>query len=91
MIVENFYTADNDTQHRLHGFRVLAVDGFTIILPFTTELKECYGVTRNQHDTEVVKAKVSVLYDVLNGIALNPVLENLNKGERDLALRHGCR
>ena len=91
VIVENFYTADNDTQRRLHGFRVLAVDGSTIMLPFTTELKECYGVTKNQHNTGVVKARVSVLYDVLNGIALDAVLENLNKGERELALRHGCR
>jgi len=88
VIVENFYTADNDTQRHLYGFRVLAVDGSTLMLPFTTELKEYYGVAKNQHNTDVVKARVSVLYDVLNRISLDAILEKLSTGERELALRH---
>jgi hypothetical protein len=87
-IIENFYTPDNDTLNYLNGFRVLAVDGSKLTLPCTAELKKCYGVTQNQSKVEVVQARASVLYDVLNGITLDAVLDNLNKGERELALRH---
>lgn len=88
VIIENFYTADNNTLNLLNGFRVLAADGSRITLPFTMELKKCYGVTKNQFGGSIVQARASVLYDVLNGITLDAVLENLNEGERDLALKH---
>lgn len=88
IIVENFYTADNSTLNLLNGFRILAVDGSRITLPSTLELKKRYGVTKNQYGAGVVQARVSVLYDVLNGIALDAALDNLSAGERDQALRH---
>jgi Transposase DDE domain len=91
VIIENFYTPDNDTLNYLNGIRVLAVDGSKLMLPCTAELKKCYGVTQNQSKVEVVQARTSVLYDVLNGITLDAVLDNLNKGERELALRHAHR
>ena len=88
VIVENFYTAENDLLKYLNGIRVLAVDCSKLTLPCTKELKKYYGVTQNQSKVEVVQARASVLYDVLNGIALDAVLDSLNKGERELALRH---
>ncbi|MFC5282793.1 transposase, partial [Pedobacter alpinus] len=62
--------------------------GSRITLPMTLELKACYGVTKNQSEVEIVQARSSVLYDVLNGVTLDAVLENLSIGERELALRH---
>jgi hypothetical protein len=91
VIIENFYTADNETLICLNGIRILAVDGSKLTLPYTAELKKCYGVTQNQSKVEVVQARASVLYDVLNGITLDAVLDNLNKGEREMALRHAHR
>ena len=88
VIIENFYTVENDSINRLNGFRILAVDGSKITLPFTKELKKSYGLTKNQSGVEVVQARASVLYDVLNGITLDAVLENAAKGERQLALSH---
>ncbi len=88
IIIENLYTADNDALKRLKGLRILAVDGSRITLPFTAELKRCYGVTKNQSETEIVQARVSVLYDVLNNIVVDAVLDHLSNGERELALRH---
>ena len=67
---------------------ILAVDGSKISLPFTEELKGAFGVTKNQHKTEIVQAVSSVLYDVLNRIALDAVLDNVNSSERELALKH---
>jgi hypothetical protein len=84
IIVENFYTSDNDAINHLYGFRILAVDGSWITLPFTSELKKYYGVSQEG----IVQARASVLYDVLNGIALDAVLDKLNVGERESALKH---
>jgi hypothetical protein len=86
VIIDNFYTPENDTLSYLKGIRVLAVDSSQLTLPSTAELKKCYGVKKNQSKVEVVQARASVLYDVLNGLALDAALDNLDKGERDLAL-----
>jgi hypothetical protein len=88
VIIENFYTTDTSSLRLFKGFRVLAVDGSRITMPFTSALKKHYGVSKNQSQTEVVQARTSVLYDVLNNIALDAVLDNLSQGERELALRH---
>ncbi|MDA6072837.1 IS4 family transposase, partial [Flavobacterium sp. AC] len=66
----------------------LAVDGSKITLPFTEELKICFGESKNQTNTSIVQARSSVLYDVLNGLVLDSVLENIKTGERELALSH---
>ncbi|MFD2730902.1 hypothetical protein ACFSSE_04230 [Pedobacter alpinus] len=47
VIIENYYTADNESLILSNGFRILAVDGSRITLPMTLELKACYGVTKN--------------------------------------------
>lgn len=91
VIVVNFYTSENDNLKRLNGLRILAVDGSSITLPNTAELKKCFGAAKNQSGVEIVQARASVLYDVLNRITLDAALENLNKGERELALTHSHR
>jgi len=88
VIIENFYTPDNEDLKLLGGLRVLACDGSIITLPFTKELKERYGVVKNVSTLDIAQAKVSVLYDVLNGLALDVVLDKPRAAERDLALRH---
>jgi len=42
VIIDNFYTTENSNLKVLKGFRVLAVDGSRITLPFTTALKNRY-------------------------------------------------
>jgi len=87
-LIEEFYT-DNDESIKLwNGFRLLAVDGSRLTLPDTQELEELYGRTKNQSDTGVVQARVSVLYDVLNKFAIDVCLSALSSGEGVLALNH---
>ena len=88
VISDNFYVENNPGFDSLYGYRILAVDGSKISLPFTEELKGAFGVTTNQHKTEIVQAVSSVLYDVLNRIVLDAVLDNVNSSERELALKH---
>jgi hypothetical protein len=88
VIVENFYTDSNDTLKYFRDFRILAVDGSWITLPYTSDLKKSFGIAKNNSLVEVVQAKASVLYDVLNELVLDTILANLDQGERDLALQH---
>ena len=88
VIIKNFYTPDNDDLKLLGGLRVLACDCSIITLPFTTELKERYGVVKNVSTLDIAQAKVSVLYDVLNRLALDVEIDKSRAPERDLALKH---
>jgi hypothetical protein len=88
IITDSYYVESNQNVKRFKGFRILAVDGTKITLPLTQELKLFYGESKNQTNTSIVQAMSSVLYDVLNHLALNSVLENIKTGERELALKH---
>lgn len=88
VITDNYYVKTNQNIKRFNGFRVLAVDGSKITLPYTQELKLFYGESKNQTNTSIVQGMSSVLYDVLNRLVLNSVLENVKTGERELALKH---
>jgi hypothetical protein len=88
MLTDQFYTNNELGVKLWNGFRVLAVDGSSVTLPFTKELKKIYGLTKNQTNTGVVQARVSVLYDVLNKYVLDSQLSSKDIGERALGLLH---
>jgi Transposase DDE domain len=88
VIIDNFYTPENENIKGFMGFRILAVDGSTIALPDTEQLREKYGETKNQTDVGIVKAKASVLYDIMNHLILDASLGALFGDERDMALLH---
>ncbi len=87
-LIQEFYT-DNDESVKLwNGFRLLSVDGSQLTLPDTQELRGIYGRTRNQTDSGVVLARISVLYDVLNKFVIDGNLSTVSIGEGPLALKH---
>lgn len=87
-IVEEFYT-DNDESVKLwNGFRLLAVDGSKVRLPNTELLREEYGTVSNQNGNGGAQARISVLYDLLNGFVIDGVLSPLKTGEHKLAHGH---
>ena len=87
-LIEEFYT-DNEASVKLwKGYRLLSVDGSCITLPDTKELAKEYGCAKNQTAKEVVQARASVLYDVLNRYVLDAELSALSTGEKILALKH---
>lgn len=63
---DNYYVENNSNIKLFNGFRVVAVDGSKITLPYTEELKKVFGESKNNTNTTVVQARSSVLYDVLN-------------------------
>lgn len=82
-LAESFYRHYQGQYFRWKGFRLLAVDGSTVALPSTQEIKEAYGCSQNQTSKEVPMARICVLYDVLNQIALQGCLYPWGKSERD--------
>jgi hypothetical protein len=91
-VVDNLY-GDSDYQ-RYWGFRVLAVDGSKLVLPDTGAIREEFGTVAwtNGKTAEIQGerpyALASVLYDVLNRVALDATLGEAKAYEIDLAVAH---
>lgn len=79
---------------RYKQFRMLAIDGSKIRLPETQEINEAFGqiIYTNGRDDEIkgrhTYAQGSVLYDVLNHIAIDARLGQATDYEVDLAIQH---
>lgn len=67
--------------------RVVSIDGSSLGLPNSEELKNEFGVARNQFD-ELVTSRCSFAYDVCNGLILDAVIAPYNSCEKELALAH---
>jgi hypothetical protein len=82
---KQFYS-DNDERVVLwNNFRLIGCDGSTLTLPVTKELEKKYTHNVNQHTTDVLLARTSILYDLENGMILDGILAPFSKGERQLA------
>jgi hypothetical protein len=79
---------------RFWGFRVLGVDGSKVALPDTPGVREAFGTIAYSGGKdgaiqgERPWALASVLYDVLNRVALDAVLGEADAYEVDLAVSH---
>jgi hypothetical protein len=91
-IVEPMYAAGDYRQ--FWGFRVLAVDGSRVRLPPNEETRKAFGsiAYTNGKDKQTLGEHcygiASVLYDVLNRIAVDANLAPANAYEVDLAIAH---
>lgn len=76
------------------GFRILAVDGSKLLLPETDNVRAAFGTIpySNGQDAQIQGerpyALASVLYDVLNRVALEATLGRADAYEVDLAIGH---
>jgi hypothetical protein len=87
LLVKEFY-CDNDVK-LFHGLIPLAVDGSTLELPLNSPgILEKYGYATNQTDRKIPMARISQLFDVINGISLDAIIAPYESSERDLAILH---
>lgn len=71
-----------------HGRRVLGVDASCLNVPDTEATRQRYSVQRNQHrGGERVQAMGSFLYDLLNDVGLNAVLDR-KQAEKNFLFSH---
>ncbi len=87
-VVKVFYEGGDYLRYK--GFRLLGVDGSKAALPPTAAMvAEFGGTAKNQHSAQVEPfGLVSVLYDLLNNIALDSILAPGKAYEVDLAIEH---
>lgn len=91
-IVDSIYC--DDDYFKFWGFRVLAVDGSKVVLPNTEDVREEFGTIKYSSgkkakvEGEHAYALASVLYDVLNRIAIDARLGKAKAYEVDLAVEH---
>jgi len=92
LIVDEFYKEEqeNESIKKWEGHRLLAVDGSQVTLPTTQELYKIFGSPSNHlgQAKDLVQARVSVLYDLLNHYILDSIMSPLNQGERKHAISH---
>jgi hypothetical protein len=63
---------------RWKGRLLKAIDGTYVNLPDTKETRQKYSISKNQHNTDgTVQALSSFLYDVLNEICINSVINEI--------------
>lgn len=86
--VGEFYYANYHIK-RWNGFRLLGIDGSSVLLPKTAETIEEFGeYSTSPKNRSVVIARVSKMYDVLNNLSIDIKLVNRKIGEQALALQH---
>jgi hypothetical protein len=77
---------------RWRDFRVLAVDSSLLRLPKNTEVGQAFGWVECENQKgecgRYTQGRLSVMYDVLNHIAVHTLLEKWTVGERGLAAVH---
>jgi len=92
VIVNRYYDMkENEAWYETwNNFRILATDGSQIRLPETKEVKAKYGTSKIKNWKwdiwEYCHWLLSVLYDPLNNIALDAILERWDYSERALAI-----
>lgn len=81
---EFFY---NEAEYKTYsGYRMLAIDGSKIDLPYNKELMEIYGCQKSTND--LIQSLISCLTDVLNNVILDGIMAPCNSDERELAKQH---
>jgi hypothetical protein len=85
-IIGEFYT-DNIFE-LWKGFRLLAIDGSKIQLPFSLEVIEDFGFAGNQGLIITPMAQTSSCFDVLNKMIINSEIDRYETDEYFLALKH---
>lgn len=70
------------------GFRILAIDGSTIKVPRTKECVDHFGAWNPAKGEACPVARISTLFDAINGIVVDAILRPKEQGERSLAAEH---
>jgi len=71
-----------------YGFRLLAVDGSTVRLPHTKDIKKHFGCWKVRQGRPSPMARLSQLFDPLNKITVDAIISPKKIGERELAADH---
>ena len=86
VLIDAYYADDDFLKWK--GFRLTAIDGSTMNLPYSKEIEDFFGTLENQTNIKLPMAKISSCYDVLNEIILDGQISSYVTSEYDLAIKH---
>lgn len=87
ILVDEFYTDNTFKTHQ--GFIVTAIDGSMLELPIDSpDILKHFGFASNQTNKQFPMARVSHIYDVINGITIDAIIAPYSIGERNMAIQH---
>lgn len=69
-------------------FRILAIDGSTVKVPRTNDVADHFGAWNPAKGEACPIARISNLFDVLNGIVVDAIISPKKQGERSMAAVH---
>jgi len=85
-LVRYFY--ENFKPLQWNGFNLLAIDGTTVRLPRIEAISEHFGAWNPRQGSKCPMARVSQMFDPLNKITVDAIIESKDVGERELAAFH---
>lgn len=85
-LIQEFYTENDYTAWR--GFRLLSVDGTTLQLPYSEEIRDYFGYNNDPHGRKLPLARTSSFYDILNGLIISTKIDHYKSDEFKLFLNH---
>ncbi len=71
-----------------HGFNLLAVDGSTVQLPRIDAISDHFGAWHPRQGDKCPMARVSQMFDPLNRMSVDAIIQSKDIGERELAAFH---
>lgn len=79
---------ENFKPEQWHGFSLLAIDGTTVRLPRIEAISAHFGAWNPRQGDKCPMARVSQMFDPLNKISVDAIIESKSVGERELAAFH---
>lgn len=71
-----------------NGYHIFGIDGSSVILPSSAELKTEFGVSGNASEVKQACAGISILCDVLHGWIIDASINKYPQNERETAKAH---
>ena len=82
----NIFYQDKSQCHTWHDYIVSAIDGSSIAVANTLELRDYFGVSGRHPGSATARA--SIQYDILNDVILDARIGKFSTGEREVAKEH---
>jgi hypothetical protein len=83
-LVNGFY--EKAEYKRWNGFRLMSIDGSTLMLPYSDKIRDEFGV--NSESNNVPMARVTTLFDLLNEVMVDSLIRPNISAEINMAVEH---
>ncbi len=84
----NFFYKHFKNYKKWYGFTLLAVDGSTLKLFKFKDIEDNFGTMKPTNGSKVPMARISQMFDVLNKVTVDAIINPYKIGEREMLCQH---